>query len=345
MVRLFPLLSRIMSRVSSARKFEQIASRVIQIAPSSTRQPMPAISLPNEIDRVRQFEPTNSPQVHFDRLFAKVQNHGPTMAYLIDNALLHHGTLYSRLNFWNFTRNPKKFRQIGDCNFIDEAQLASSPLEHIYFGHWLHDTLPLEMLAYDRGVEAVRPKDPPWMHSPGYRDALDMRPRIEEHARISKLWVIDDRGLNENWSDRFLRVRIKLRSGQTPSMYRKVFISRGSSGSRREIANLKELQESLEKEDFFVLYPEKESSSTIISVLSGASVVVGMVGSALAHAQLAMPQGSSLVVIQPSNLFSGFHKLFADVSGIRFAFVVADTINDESFVDIPRLLKTIELVD
>lgn len=345
MYRFLPITSRLRRRISSRPSIEDIANKIVEIAPPFVRQSMPAISLPNELERVERFEPTNSPQVHFDRLYAREQHHGPTVAYRLDQSLLHKGTLYFRNDYRTYTKNPSKVMMSGKSKFFEEAQLSSSPLEHLYFGHWLHDTLPLELLASDRGMSAIRPQDPPWMHTSGYREALGMVPNTEQHARIAKLWLIDDRGLNNNWSNRYMRVRDSLQSLRPKSGDERVFISRGKSGVRREIVNLTEVEAALENVGFKMLYPERETPETIVKVLANARIVVGMVGSALAHAQLAMPQGAALVTIQPTTLFSGFHKLFADVSGIRFAFVVADRQNDDSIVNVTRLMKTIELVE
>lgn len=345
MYRFLPLASRLRRRFFSAPRMKEMATEIVEVSPSFVRKPMPAISLPNEIERVERFEPTNSPQVHFDRLYAREQHHGPTIAYRFDDSLLHHGTLYFGKEHRNYTKNPKKFFLNGESNFFAEAQISSSPLEHIYFGHWLHDTLPLELLAYDRGLLALRPPDPSWIHTLGYRKALGMMPQMEQHSRVGKLWLIDDRGLNKNWGERYLRVRDSLKAFRPESGPDRVFISRGTSGARREIINLLEVESALKDSGFTMLYPEQETPEGIIKTLSRARIVVGMVGSALAHAQLAMPQGSTLVTIQPSTLFSGFHKLFADVSGIRFAFVVADRQNDDSVVNVARLMKTIEMAE
>lgn len=345
MNKFLPLTSRLRRRVFKRPRTKDMAAEIVEIAPSYVRHPEPAISLPNEIERVERFEPTNSPQVHFDRLYAREQHHGPTVAYRFDQSLIYRGSLYFGDEHRNFTKSPKRFFLSGEPISLVEAQVSSSPLEHVYFGHWLHDTLPLELLAYDRGLPAVRPPDPPWMHTSGYRSALGMMPNFVEHARISKLWLIDDRGLNKNWGDRYLRVRNSLKScGYKKSGNEFVFISRGKSGAKREIINLNEVESILKDIGFLILYPEQETSETIAKTLASSRIVVGMVGSALAHAQLAMPEGAALVTIQPSTLFSGFHKLFADVSGIRFAFVVADRQGDDSIVDISRLLKTLDLV-
>ena len=345
MISIIPLSARLRRRFSVPPPIDDIAAEITEVAPPFVREVMPAISLPNELERVERFEPTNSPQVHYDRLYAREQHHGPTIAYRLDNALLHYGTLYFANDYRTFTKTPRKVLTSGSPDFIAEAQFSASPLEHVYFGHWLHDTLPLELLAHDRGIMAVRPFDPPWMHTSGYRELLGSTPRTEDYVHIAKLWLIDDRGLNKNWADRYLRVRSLLQSVRSESGPERVFISRGVSGAKREISNLREVQKALEKVGFITLYPERETPQTITKTLSHAQIVVGMVGSALAHAQLALPQGATLVTIQPTTLFSGFHKLFADVSGIRFAFVVADRDKNDSSVNIARLLKTIEMVE
>lgn len=345
MTSFLPLISRLRRRLARPLGIEDIAVEIDELAPPFVREVMPAISLPDEIDRVERFEPTNSPKIHYDRLYAREQRHGPTMAYCFDNAILHHGTLYFAKQYRTFTKTPDKVLITGRPNFLNEAQFAASPLEHIYFGHWLHDTLPLEILASDRGLIPLRPSDPPWMHTSGYRALLGSSPQSEEHAHIAKLWIIDDRGLNKNWSDRFCRVRKSLQASRLKSGNERVFISRGRSGARREISNLDEVQAALSDAGFVTLHPERETPQTIIQALSNARIVVGMEGSALAHAILALPKGASLVTIQPATFFNTIFKLFADMADIRYAFVVADRANQDSSVNVGRLLRTIEIAE
>ena len=124
----------------------------------------------------------------------------------------------------------------------------------------------------------------------------------------------------------------------------RVYVSRGKTGAPREIANETEMEAALAREGFITLHPELETPKTIVKVLSAARIVVLMEGSAQNHVHLSLPAGAALVTIQPSIHFNGFSKLCSDVSGIKFAFVVADRHNEDSNVNITRLLKTIELV-
>lgn len=342
---LLPITSRIRRRICGATRITDVASEIVEIAPPSIRLVDSAISLANEIDRVESFEPTNSPQVHYDRLYQMEQRHGATIAYALDDALIYRGSVYLDRFYRDYTRSPKKSLITGEEGFLQEAQFAASPLEHVYFGHWLHDTLPTELLASERGLQAVRPKDP-WFHSAGYRKMLGTSPLFEEHARFGRLWVVDDRGLNDNWASRYEKVRNVLRNvGPQDTSDERIFISRGVTGAKRDLSNIIELENTLYDNGFYILHPEHEEPKHIVKKLAHARVVVGMVGSALAHAQLAMPPGAALVTIQPATLFSGFHKLFADASGIKFAFVVADRNNSELFINIGRLMKTIEMAE
>jgi hypothetical protein len=84
-------------------------------------------------------------------------------------------------------------------------------------------------------------------------------------------------------------------------------------------------------------------ANELVSILSRASIVVTPEGSAISHATIAMPKGSTLLTIIGAQHFNMPYKVLCDALGIRFALTVADAVDASDFSQpVDRLLKTID---
>jgi hypothetical protein len=113
-------------------------------------------------------------------------------------------------------------------------QLCSNYVIERYFGHWATDGLVLELLAAQRSVPGLKLAGTPWMHEPGYRELCGLPVTRSDNAWIERLWVIDDRGINDGWISRIEELRRRVRSVVAPNGPKRVMLTRGTLGAKRE---------------------------------------------------------------------------------------------------------------
>ncbi|ANW00426.1 hypothetical protein LMTR13_09860 [Bradyrhizobium icense] len=205
--------------------------------------------------------------------------------------------------------------------------------------------MAMELLAQQRGLLPLSFEGKPWMHEAGYRELMELPGLPVSYARIERLWVIDDLGLNSSWISRFKELRARVRGKTNAGGPSRVFLARGLTGAARELLNAPAIVELLAARGFTVVAPESLSPRAIAQSLASAKIVVSVEGSALNHAQFALPENAGVLVIQPPNQFNAFHKILFDLNGIRFGYVVAEPALSGFTVNPERLLRTLDLIE
>jgi hypothetical protein len=123
-----------------------------------------------------------------------------------------------------------------------------------------------------------------------------------------------------------------------------VFILRGGDGDLRFLRNERELAEHLRKSrGFRVVDPLKTDVPTIVATCAGARIVMGVEGSQLVHGVNVLPQGGSLLVLQPPNRFVSYFKYLTDRDHQNFGFVVGTPEGDGFKIDIQEVERTLDL--
>jgi glycosyl transferase family 61 len=342
--RLLPITARLRARAFGSASFEACCSDRIELAPAVKREQPAAVALPGEIERASAVQEETTPEEEEKRLQEGERWHGPTIAYQIDDAVLADGCLYYGGGYDVF-RNSARPILSREVDHLPEAQLCSNFVIERYFGHWIRDGLLLELLAKQRGIAGLRLSGRNWLHEPGYRELSGLRTAQTQHARIDRLWVVDDRGLNHNRIARFEEIRRRIRSVVKPAGAKRVFLSRGALGSTRELVNADAVHSALQRLGFEILHPERVSARHLVQSLADAEVAVLVEGSAQNHCLLAMPKGSTLVTIQPPERFNALSKPFADAIGIKWAFLVAEPRVGGFELEVGRLLTLLDLVE
>lgn len=344
-----PLASRILNPnrgldwADSRQRLFDAADEVVELAPPSIEPSFEAISLPGELDRAtgaigdlaRQHKVLTPGEIRF----------GPTLSYRYSQALLADETIYVRGLHYVCGSGRKRPVIFDRHDSFDEAQLCNHPATRIFFGHWVRDAMCLELLARERGMVPLSFKSKAWLHEPAYRRIFELPETSTSLARVERLWITDDRELNGSWGKRFRELRSRVRSVAGKDGPSHVFLSRGSAGSARDIQNRREIEALLAGRGFTVIEPEFMAADEIIRALRSARILVSGEGSNLIHAQLALPESSAMVVIQPPTQFNAHHKSVADIVGLRFGFVVGEAAGRGFTVDPSRLMRTIDLAE
>jgi hypothetical protein len=341
MQRFLPMLARVRAKLLGNVPLAECASEIVELAPAVDREQPAAISLPGEFDRVLAVQEETTLAIERERLTAGKRRHGPTIAYRIDNAVLGEKTLYYKGGYEVLRGGSKRPLLLRDSDGFTEMQLCSNYVVDRYFGHWLTDGLCLELLAEQRSLPALTPARAPWTHEADYRQLSGLKAVKSNHARVERLWVIDDRGVNDGWISRVveLRRRVCLAAGRKRS--KRVMLARGRLGTKRSLVNSAEVHEALERLGFEIVHPESETPRNIVEKLSGVEIAISVEGSAQDHFWLAVPVQSTVIAIQPPTRFNAYAKSRADAIGVNWAYVVADVHADGFYLPINRLLRTI----
>ncbi|MBT1515626.1 DUF563 domain-containing protein [Bradyrhizobium sp. SRL28] len=341
-----PVTARVRGKLGLAPRMKDIAADRTELYPANQSRTLPAIALPNEFGRVRGVEPNSTLALQRSYVEASYLPHGATIAYRIDDAILADHTLYS-CGAYEIHRSGGGKRAVltGSYDEFEEAQLCTYAPSSIYFGHWLRDAMAMELLAEQRGLVPLSYKKTPWVHEPGYRKLMGLPGATISYARIRRLWMIDDLGLNAGWVGRFHELRARVRRAAKPGGPTHVLLARGSSGTARELLNARVIADLLVGRGFAVIEPESLTPQEIVDALGSATVVVSVEGSAINHVHYAVPAKAGVLVIEPPDRFNAFHKILMDFNGVRFGYVVGDPADGGFSLEPERLLRSLDCLE
>lgn len=341
---LLPVVARLRGRLWGNPALSTKASEIIELAPAVDREQRAAIALPGEFARVIGVQEETTFGIELLRLREGRSRHGPTIAYRIDNAVLRGGTLYFGGGYQVIHRAKERLPRHSNQDHFLEMQLCSNYVIEHYFGHWVTDGLVLELLAAQQSLRGLKLAGTSWLHEAAYRELCHLDVERSDNARVDRLWVIDDRGINDGWISRIEELRRRVQSKIRRHGTKLVMLTRGSLGVPRNLVNSDELYEALDRLGFEIIDPESETALSMVEKLSRAEMAIGVEGSAQNHCWLAMPARSTFVAIQPPTRFNLHGKMRADAIGINYAFVVADPYPNGFYLPVERLLRTIDEV-
>lgn len=201
------------------------------------------------------------------------------------------------------------------------------------------------------GIGAIGLAREPWLHEPDYRSRAGLYCNYVYKAKVKRLLVLDDRGLNTHWMTRFaaLRKRMQLDHKLLPqhSAGSLVFIDRGTGGRMRNPSNIDEIRLSLQSEGFRIITPSEMSVDDIALSLRGVAVAISVEGSHLNHLHYLSQSGCSLITLQDPRRFSMHHKRLIDIYGGSFGIVVGipDPVDAHRYsIDLGDLRRILELI-
>lgn len=230
----------------------------------------------------------------------------PVLIHWVDDAWIIDGSVFvrgaSRIDLRNALENRSLLRYYSllptpPYREMSSGVLAGSVAGSTWFGHWLEDEVPLLMLgcAYGQPVAHVRRE---FLHETAYRTALRLpAPTRCSIARIGTLAIIEEFAQNPHKTMRYAQMRQRL--SQHPKGKDRVFLYRGASGTPRNLVNERELADRLEKEGFFTVDVATATFDDLMRLCLGASIVIGVEGSQLAHALFMMKDYGAMLILCP----------------------------------------------
>lgn len=338
-----PLISRLRPRFGLTNRYDQTAVRSWEIAPSVELEALPGIYEQSDLEKITGVYPGNTFETELDRLPGRPVRHGATVAYEFHDAVLANGHLFTaKAALAVGTGQPPWLARATPE--IDAGVLASTRLGVRYFGHWLLDDLSLLLAAQKLG-QAIT------VHStftPGqlqYLELLSLKSTVMTEGLFRRMTIIDDAGLNTYRRERYMRLREMAARKSKPAGRPGVMLLRGNSGSMRSLVNEEEVADLARKRGFLVLFPETASASELLDACTDAPIVLGVEGSQLTNGVMWMAERGAVVVLQPPQRFTSVVKNWCDMLGARYAFMIGDQRENDSFhVDCNALQRLLDRV-
>ncbi len=299
----------------------------------------PALYPEGDLDRIIDLAPTRVWAGERRLIQGGTIEHAATVAHTledvdIDTAYLYCGAAKQRAG-WDEGGPAAR----ADYQQFDAAHLVSAwPASH-YFGHFVWDIFPLEMLP-GPDVDRIALGMMPYAHAGAYRALLQHpAPPVVGRGHVRSLTLYTDYGQNSSRAARYrvLRDRMRAGLGAPLSPGTGVFIRRGATGETRRLVNDEAVEQALRAVGFDVVDPDWDDATEILRKLNGAKIVVSVEGSQISHALYTIADDGVFVVLQPPDRFSMSYKEFADCLELKFAFLVGHPADGGFTIDLDAL--------
>lgn len=258
-------------------------------------------------------------------------NFSAVEALTLHNVWVLEGALYHTRTHLQFRRQHVQRPGIfpfGPVGELERAALASTMMGMTWWGHWVIDDIPYQMLAEKFGTSIMHPR-PAYYHEPGLRTLLGLQsPAQYGVIKCREMVVCIEHGINPDKVRRFAEIREKLVYG--PNGHSRVYVRRGDWGKRRSLINEAELIAQLERHGFVVIETKGRSVDEIVSKCRGAEIVVGVEGSHLLLALLAMQHEGKVILLNPPYRVDTILADFALFWGLRSGMFVCEPDGDST---------------
>jgi len=309
-------LGRLLGR--NSQSLAHVAQRTEEISPAIRMRALRPYFDRAHLSRIGAARNFSAEQVISEHLLRQHIDFPPVRVHWVKDAWIINGSVFVRGARRIELRNVLQKRALleryslrprGPRQDMESAVLVSTSAGSTWFGHWLEDEVPLHMLGRTYGEPVALAREE-YSHEAGYLKAFQLPhgKRVRE-ARFGELIVVDEFAQNPNKTARYHTLRERL--GRFPQGAKRVYLSRGLSGTPRRLINEQRLCERLSKEGFEILDVGKAAFETIVAVCRGAAIVIGIEGSHLAHALFMMKDYGTMLILNPPNQV---HTTVADIA-------------------------------
>jgi hypothetical protein len=342
------LLSAPLVRLSNklfGKPLASVASNSSVAAPSGRFYHPAAIHDPQELTRVTGTAETTSLANEMQRIQARLIEHGPSIGYMLKNVLLCDGVFYAS-GYRNMvsTKHGPLFN-VGRAPWVQGGVLGQCWLGAKYFGHSLHEEMPMTMLASQRG-RAVGIERTTTAQQQEYAQLfgthLDYLPAV---AWIDQIEILDDPHYNPSKVARWEAMRSAFAKHTNKQRHPGVVLLRGNTGQSRKLINEDEVVAYFSRLGFRAINPGLSNLRDVMDVVAGARIVVSMEGSQLVHGFLGIESTGALLVLQPPSRFDNAYKERCDVLGIKYSFVITHEAPGGFMVHMDQLDRALERIE
>lgn len=310
--------------------FLRQADRVREIAPGERFSGRPALYLEGDLDKVRSFEAWRNWDMEWRFISGAAIDHRPTWAYEFSDVAMSGPFVFHKRTRGHYGAGDQGsfLRDRSEWQDLKAAHLVTCRNGSEYFGHFMWDNLPMELLpgAEEMGITLCGQSR--W-HEEDYRRLYDLpKPKLVRFGRVGRLTVYNDTGQNSHRAARYRKLRARVRQALInkrnlpPSVG--VFVQRGTTGADRELVNEAEIIGELRGLGFDIINPDTMGGEEIAQRTLDAKVVVGVDGSHVAHTLYTIADDGAFLILQPPDRFSMVYKEFTDSLDMTYAFLVGE---------------------
>jgi len=273
--------------------------------------------------------------------------HRPTIAYQINQAKLLSGILYKNNFKLKLTSSKEsKLNFYGRKSNYKEGFLVSSWSSNQYFGHWIKDECPKILAANEMGIQAVRAGSKFYSHQKGYENVFQVGSLPVDRAIFERLIVLSCENLNQYRQNKFVELReLVANKSRLLKGHKYVYLKRGDSGvAGRGLVNESQLIEKLIEYGFTVIEPENLTVDEILQQCVNAKIIMGVEGSAMIHAFLALNDLGVMLCLVPEFRFNNPYASYCASIGLKYGFIVGKTHSGGFEIDLGDVVDTLDLV-
>jgi hypothetical protein len=321
---------------------ETVAFQRDLLCPAETTQTRPPIFLPGQLDRITGTTGHQSVGAEIESMLAAEYTHAPTIAYHVRNAVLYRGSVYAE-NMRYFIADASSFQGNSDPLHYAHAALANTAVGHQFFGHWLRDDC-LQFILAAKYASPLCVQIALSPHMEQYAAHFGQDWTGTSHAIVDHLVMFQDFAQNSLKRSRYEQLSSRIANlfpTQAPRD-KLIYLKRGSSGKPRTIEDEDILMGTLAQKGFEVLDTMSDLTA-IIRTLRSAKLVVSMEGSNINHFNFCAAPNCALVVLQPPDRFTAFHRHWTECVDVRLGFVVGEKRGQNYAFSISEILKTVDL--
>jgi hypothetical protein len=339
-----PIAQRIRRLIGRPKTKADVAEKRWSLCPKEIANSPAAIFFEDELGRITGYQEDTGPELEAIRIRGGRREHMGTVVYCLRDATVIGGQIFKGPVRLDFMGKRRTLCALGAPARIGEAVLACTPYGNRFFGHFITDDIPLNLLGA-RLAEPITVVRPLYAHEPGYRTLTGAHARPLAHARCDALLVVDDLGLNRFKRERFRAVRAALESRAQTRSARGVFVRRGRKGSARALVNEPEVERYLHSVGIETIDPDRCSAADFAASSLGVRMVVGVEGSQLAPGIFTLAEGGTVVALVPPYRFNNVFKDFTDCLGMRYALTVGREVASGFRVEIDDLARLLDRVE
>jgi capsular polysaccharide biosynthesis protein len=301
------------------RAIDEVATaRTVLSPPEVTRRRRPRLA-PGHEQRIQSDSEGAAPEEIRRALLAQEVHHDATVAYTLRDVALHGAAYFCGLHKGDLYRSRRKvhFRPAG----FDRAVLASTYTAARWFGHLLHDDLPLQLLARDLGPPIAHARSV-YPHEPDYRRLFNVpAPAWHPSLFARELVVLVDYAQNASKRARYRTMRQAVPRPPAGAARTRVYVRR-AGGPARPAENEELLIEALVRRGFEVIHKSVDPVERVLALCSRAVQIVGIDGSHMVPPLFLAPEDAEILFLVPSHRTQQVLWHVADALGLRTALYV-----------------------
>lgn len=340
-----PILLSSLKHLGLSKNLMQASSKRWVAGEYLTIERQQAMYRKEELGKITGIAPYRSMALEVARLSQCDIGIPPAVFHSLKDAIFTNGNIYSNRAKHLIAGNTRSLYSKITREMNTTGVVVANRQSHQYFGHWLHDELPMTIFCQNHGrVLTSHFGKKPYIHEAGYYEALQTPPptELDNNCLYKEISILEPAPLNSVQVESLRQFR--KRFSHLHSKKKEVaFIRRGGNNhDNRNLENEDAIINFMLKIGGTIISPEKDTAKDIIENLLDAKLVIGIEGSHLANALLSMPEHGCLLVIQPPNRFNNIFKDYCDVTYRKYAFTIGDSISGRTHQNITHLQKMID---